>query len=303
MSAKLGERHGLTLWRQSEFNLHQIKRLYRATQKAARSKHRQSSTDEGAAIDKRSVEAYESYLKRAQELIAKVEMTLPLVDVGNPVDLFQVADIERFLEHARRQIDQITRRVLHGHKIPHQEKVFSLFQEHTEWIVKGKAGVPVELGVMVAIVEDQHGFILHHQVMEKKSDSEIAIQIIKDTQDRFPNFKACSFDKGFHSPKNQEELRERLDLCALPKKGKLNKAEISRENHPDFIAARRQHSAVESCINALQVHGLRKCRDNGIHGFKRYVALAVVARNIQKLGAELMKKVQAQTERIRKRAA
>ena len=45
--------------------------------------------------------------------------------------------------------------------ISHAEKVFSLFQPHIEWISKGKAGVPVELGLRVCIMEDSHGFILH----------------------------------------------------------------------------------------------------------------------------------------------
>jgi hypothetical protein len=50
---------------------------------------------------------------------------------------------------------------------------------------------------------------------------------------------------------------------------------------------KRQHSAVESAINALEVHGLDICRDHGIEGFERYVALAVLSRNIQKLGVIL----------------
>jgi hypothetical protein len=41
---------------------------------------------------------------------------------------------------------------------------------------------------------------------------------------------------------------------------------------------RRQHSAVESAINALEVHGLDRCPDHGIKGFERYVALAVLAK-------------------------
>ena len=64
---------------------------------------------------------------------------------------------------------------------------------------------------------------------------------------------------------------------------------------------RRQHSAVESGINALEVHGLDRCPDHGLHGFKRYVALAVVARNIQKLGAELQQKLRQQEKRKRHR--
>ena len=56
---------------------------------------------------------------------------------------------------------------------------------------------------------------------------------------------------------------------------------------------------MESAINALEVHGLDQCPDHGIDGFKRYVALAVVARNVQRLGAVLRK--QAQEEEKRKR--
>jgi IS5 family transposase len=61
------------------------------------------------------------------------------------------------------------------------------------------------------------------------------------------------------------------------------------------------HSAVESGINALEVHGLDRCLDHGIDGFRRYVALAIVARNMQKLGAELQKKIQAREQRKRRR--
>jgi hypothetical protein len=64
---------------------------------------------------------------------------------------------------------------------------------------------------------------------------------------------------------------------------------------------RCQHSAVEPAINALEVHGLDRCPDHGIKGFKRYVALAVMARNIQKLGAELRKQERAAEERNNKR--
>lgn len=72
-----------------------------------------------------------------------------------------LVSLEVFGRDAERQIDQIRRRILQGETIPHEEKVFSLFQRHTEWISKDKVGVPVELGLRVCILEDQHGFILH----------------------------------------------------------------------------------------------------------------------------------------------
>ena len=73
----------------------------------------------------------------------------------------------------------------------------------------------------------------------------------------------------------------------MPKKGKLSQVRQAQEADPEFVYLRRQHSAVESATNALEVHGLDRCLDHGIDGFKRYAAFAVVARNLQRLGAIL----------------
>ncbi len=66
---------------------------------------------------------------------------------------------------------------------------------------------------------------------------------------------------------------------------------------------RQQHSAVESAINALEQHGLDVCPDHGIDGFKRYVALAVVARNVQRLGAVLREQETKRMRQLYKKAA
>lgn len=71
----------------------------------------------------------------------------------------------------------------------------------------------------------------------------------------------------------------------LPRKGKLSKLAKEQEQAKEFVKARRAHSAVESAINGLEVYGLDVCRDHGIEIFKRYVALAVLARNIHRIGA------------------
>jgi hypothetical protein len=192
--------------------------------------------------------------------------------------------LDGFVAHAERQIDQIRRRVLQGATIPHAEKVFSIFQPHTEWISKGKAGVPVELGLRVCVLEDQHRFILHHQVMVQQTDDQLAVAMVAATQARFPDLRAVSFDKGFWSPANRQALEACLDLVGLPKKGRLAAKDLARETDPAFVAARRQHAAVESAINGLESFGLDRCPDHGLTGFRRYVALAVLARNLQRLG-------------------
>ena len=192
--------------------------------------------------------------------------------------------IQYFIEHAKRQMNQIDRRVLNGESIPQEEKVYSIFEPHTEWISKGKAGVSQELGLRVCVIEDQHGFILNHSVMEKQTDDQVVVEITQDTKNKFPNFNSCSFDKGFHSPSNKIDLSEILDTVILPKKGKLSVSQLEEESRDDFVSARHQHSAVESAINSLEHHGLDRCLDLGLAGFKRYVSLAILGKNLHQLG-------------------
>ncbi len=276
---------GVAGWRKSNFNFAKIKKLYRKCQKM---KH---STSRNEKLKKMRealiIEAYEAYLELARLFLSRVRETLEVISEMDMKYMLQIVEIEHFMAHAERQIDQVERRGVNDETIPHDEKVFSIFEEHTEWISKGKAGVPVELGLKVCIMEDQHGFILHHMVMEKKMDVAVAVTMVENAQAYFPQFNGCSYDKGFWSPENQKTLDGILDHLVLPKKGNLSVDDKEREHSDEFIYYRRKHSAVESGINALENHGLDRCSDHGLFGFKRYVAVAVLGRNCQKIGAIL----------------
>ena len=186
----------------------------------------------------------------------------------------RLKSIEDYIQHAERQIDQIYRRIVLDETIPHAEKVFSIFEPHTEWISKGKAGVPRELGLRVCILKDQHGFILHHRVMEHETDDKVAIPMVAEAKDKFENLSSCSFDKGFYTAQNREAslcvparrqaLAGILEAVILPPKGRLSEKDKQIEHSEGFIKSRRKHSAVESSINALENHGLDRCRDHGL---------------------------------------
>ena len=303
LTARLCEQHQVEGWRQYAYNVRHVKRLMRTAQNSKRSKARDEAKREKQ--ETLIASAHEAYLDVAKRYLNKAGESLGhLLQSGclTQLDLVKKLEIEGFMQHAERQIDQTRRRVLEGEIIPHHEKVFSIFEPHTEWISKGKAGVPVELGVKVCVLEDQFGFILHHQVMEKKTDDQVAISMVRQAKERFPKLNACSFDKGFHSKENQVALGEQLKQVVMPRKGKLSRAAKEVEQTREFIKARRAHSAVESAINALGVHGLDMCPDHGILGFKRYVALAVVARNIHRLGAILWQRDQERKRRSRQHA-
>ncbi len=77
----------------------------------------------------------------------------------------------------------------------------------------------------------------------------------------------------------------KLKKVVMPKKGSRRTKDQAREREPEFAEARRKHSAVESAINALEVHDLDRCPDHCIDGFERYAAMAVLSRNLQRVGA------------------
>jgi len=278
-----------------------LKKLWRHLQKLKPSTSKDESKQ--AARRKEIIDAHQAYLDWAKELMERAHRQLEELEKTETADKCKLLKINEFMNHARRQIDQIDRRVIQGKTIPHQEKVFSIFKPYTEWINKGKAGVPVELGVMVGIVEDQHQFILHHRVMQQEVDVEVAVRMIQETKQRFPALSSCSFDQGFHSPGNQRELSGLLETVILPKKGRLSEKDQERQQEVVFIEGRRQHAAVESAIHALEVHGLDRCPDYELPAFKRYVALAIVARNLQILGRYLQQQKQAIEEERCKKAA
>ena len=299
--AALCNEEGLSDWRQSAYNIRQLKKLYRRIQRLKRSRSKDPKKRE--ARQGEIEQACRDYLALAEQFLARAHDSRARLHIDYALPDALLAELDAFLAHGERQVDQIHRRVLRGERIPHDEKVFSVFQPHTEWISKGKAGVPVELGLRVAICEDQHGFILYHQVMEKSTDDRIAVALVKETCVRFPEVDSASMDKGFHSPANQTGLAEIVELPVVPKKGKRTAAEIERESDPEFIRLRRRHSGVESAINALEAHGLDICRDHGLDGFERYVALAVVGRNLHRIGAVLLEQEAEWDRRRRQRAA
>jgi hypothetical protein len=282
---------GITAWRQSHHNILKVKRLLRGVQKLRRS----TSKDE-AKVQKRDefiIAKHQNYIDVCQGFVIRVKETVCILRELGILSMSQqlrLITIEEYIRHAERQIDQIRRRVVFDEKIPHEEKVFSIFQPHTEWISKGKAGVPQELGLGVCVHKDQFGFILHHRVMLQQTDDKLAVVMIQETKDRFENLVGSSFDRGFYSPENKSQLAEILDYVVLPKKGRLSVKDKEIEQSEEFVESRRKHSAVESSINALENHGLDRCPDHGLHGFERYVALSVLARNIQILGHLLQQK-------------
>ena len=264
---KASERHQVRGWRQHKHLRKQLKKRCNRVRKSAQAKP--------AAVSE--------YLDYCSQLTERAGETLcQLQALGVEGKLCE--DIVTFKGYADQLSDQVQRRLLHGETIPQSEKIFSVFEPHTRWVSKGKAGRPVELGVPVCILEDQHRMILHHALMWQGEDVDDAVPMVKAAQRRYADLRQCSFDRGFHSPENRRQLDELLDVNVLPAKGKLSAAAKQRESEPVFKAARQQHPAVESKINDLEQRGLDRVRTHGAKGFERSVAWSVLASNLHRYG-------------------
>ncbi len=246
-----------------------------------------STASAGKNKDQRVKQATKEYLAKATALSHKIEKEkkgFPLLDYA---DLAQLISLERFLDLLNKHIDLVNRRLLLGQVIPHEEKMFSVFEEYTEWITKGKQHPSMELGKNVAITTDQYGLIIDFHIMEKEVDSQIVLDLAIRVLARFA-VEGWSFDKGFFTKTLKELLKKHIDNVVMPKKGKCNIAEREEETAPGFVKDRKKHSAIESSINELGHRGLDRCPDRGYAHFKRYVALAVCAFNLKRIGQKLL---------------
>lgn len=204
----------------------------------------------------------------------------------------------------RQVCDTATRRVLQGQSVPNQDKLFSLFETHTQLYKRGKAAEPVQFGRQVLVYEDAAGFITHAYLMPRqKDDCDVVVEQTRALQQRLGGrIQRASFDRGFHSPENQLALAEIIPHPCLPKPGANQAAEQEQQATVEFRQSRQRHPGIESAINALQAgNGLERCRDRTEQGFSRYLQVAVLGRNLHVLGKVLLAGQAAQCQAAQSR--
>jgi len=244
----------------------------------------------GKDKDKRVAEAVGAYVRVGQELCDKITASL-LSLCDQPVEQAHWEELAYFQQMLDKHLDLVDRRLLQGQTIGAQEKVFSLFEPHTEWINKGKLHPSVELGHRLLIATDQHGLIQDY-ASPTGVDVDQSVGVADRLLGRYGagQIASISFDKGFSRNEDRELLKLYIPRVVMPKRGRKNQAEAEEEQSRKFVALRKAHSAVESDINALEYHGLDRCLDVGLEGFKRYVGLGVLAFNLHQIGRELLER-------------
>ena len=204
-------------------------------------------------------------------------------------------EIDHYCELGERVIDQARRRVLQGEQVPNTEKIYSIFESHTDLIKRGKVQTPLEFGHKVFLAESAQGLITQYQVLEgnpcDEQQVEPSLQHHKETFGHAPELYGS--DRGFFSEKNVKSCkRNGVKVVCIPQRGgKKTRVREAYEKSPAFKKGQRFRAGIEGRISVLfRGRGMKRCPAEGRQRFELWVGAAVLANNLMRIAALLTKR-------------
>lgn len=201
--------------------------------------------------------------------------------------------IEHFCELGDRVIDQARRRVLFGEQVATDEKIYSIFEPHTDLIKRGKVRTPVEFGHKVLLTESAMGLITQYEVLKGNPPDEVhvasSLQRHRRAFGRAPRLYGS--DRGFFSEQNLASCkRAGVKVVCIPQRGgKRTARRRAYETSEVFKSGQRFRAGIEGRISVLfRGRGMKRCLAQGRDRFELWVGAAVLANNLMQIAAMLM---------------
>jgi transposase, IS5 family len=202
-------------------------------------------------------------------------------------------EIEHYCQLGDRVIDQTRRRVLEAEQVPSDQKIYSIFESHTDLIKRGKTQKPIELGHKVFLAESARGFITQYRVLDgnpaDEHHVEPALQRHQQTFGQAPEWFGA--DRGFYSPIGLTACQQAgVQLISIPQRGgKKTPQREAIEKSPAFKKGQRFRAGIEGRISVLfRGRGMKRCLAEGRQRFELFVGAAVLANNLLRL-AQLLR--------------
>jgi IS5 family transposase len=195
-----------------------------------------------------------------------------------------VIEMDSYDRLTRKVLDQTTRRVLGGEKVPNSEKLFSIFESHTELLKRGKVAKPIEFGHMVLVQQVEKKIISSYEVFEHRPTDESLVDAILDNHRKTFGQLPESFaaDKGFYqSMAKLRELEAVIPHVSIAKKGFRTEEETDREHHPVFRDLQRFRAGIEGTISALKrVFKMGRCLYRSFRTYCSSIGAHIFAHNL-----------------------
>ena len=285
LCAKLAPLIGEPGWRQAKHLQKKVKQQVREVARVSASK--------SPRIKATLNQAYAGLLQRVGPLMERAR-TLEIKArqaAANSHVIALSSGLSHWLTLTAQVCDTAYRRTQLGEKVANEEKLFSLFERHTQLYRRGKAGQPNQFGRMALVYEDKAGFISHYHLMDREAtDQSVVVEQTRIAQNQHQGeIEEASFDRGFHSEDIERELQEIIQHLCLPPTHRNQYADRMKTASVQFHQSRQNHPGIESAIGALQNgNGLERCRDKTEEGLERYLGLAILGRNMHVLGKLLI---------------
>jgi transposase, IS5 family len=254
---------------------------------------------------------YRELIGIAEEIVACARSTLKKPLTARSKDLvgdLTIAGLRQEIDHycllADRVIDQTRRRVIDGEQVPNAEKVYSIFEPHTDLIKRGKVRSPLEFGHKVFLAESAKGLITQYYVLTgNPSDEQHVGRSLERHRKVFAHApELYGADRGFFSERNLTLCEHSgVKVVCIPQSGGRRTPEREAcEKAPAFKQGQRFRAGIEGRISVLfRGRGMKRCLAEGIERFELLVGAAVLANNLMSIAASLIKR----TTRCHRRAA
>jgi IS5 family transposase len=263
----------------NRFHDRKLKRLFVAIARGCRNQGKGKRTGKKAKIAKRKIKKY------FRKLIAGVQR---LIDIAEPFAAFAVRALdlslmavgyalEALVPDVKKVISQSVRAQLNGETVPAKERIFSIFEPHTELIARGKARKPVEFGHKILLTEAKGTFITDYEVLlASPNDRNLAPEVVERHENLYgdpPDVVAG--DAGFSpSEDKRKELEDKVDVVAIPR----NVADRMKE---ELAPWHRFRAGVEGTISVLKrAFRLFRCVYRGFNNFATNVGMGILCHNL-----------------------
>ena len=242
---------------------------------------------------------YRELIGIAEEVIDSARTALRQTRKARGTDMISelaIAETRREIEHfcglGDRVVNQSRRRVLNGEQVPTVEKVYSIFEPHTDLIKRGKVQTPIEFGHKVFLAESARGLITQYDVLDGNpvDEEHVVVSLVRHRQTFGDAPKLYGSDRGFFSERNVASCKQQgVKVVCIPQRGGAKAPDRQAyEKSREFKDGQRFRAGIEGRISVLfRGRGMKRCLAEGRERFEMWVAAAVLANNLMKIAALL----------------
>jgi len=237
-----------------------------------------------AANNKVRKPLYKDLIKVSRKCAGYAQAAIRIIDQLPSASLSLMGlslDIKQMLSLTEKVINQAQRRVMHGEKVPVSEKVVSLFEPHTDVIVKDRR--ETFYGHKVCLSGGKSNLILDCLVVEgNPADTTLTETMLDRQNDQYGRYPLkVALDGGFASKENLAKAKSKKikDVCFAKKRG-FQETDMCR-SHYVYQKLRRFRAGIEAGISWLKrSFGFNRCTWKGLGSFKSYVWATIVSANL-----------------------